>query len=204
MGGEGEGLFSLRHEPVCTSHPLVLEGPGVSGGDMEGSSSQASCRGASLFRAAERAGGRFLARCCVGGCGPLEPGPQHRPWVGPALPLAHQGGRGAETRPPEATGVPLLWVAHPCGSVSTSFLSLRASSASTRSPGLAIILDWFTLQSRPPAPPPQQEPEESAGSVGSLWQGWDRVACTQGRAASLGGQWPEEGGGRVPTLQEGA
>lgn len=56
VGGEGEGLLSLRHEPGCTSHPLILEGPGVSAGDMERSSSQASCWGASFFRAAEGAG----------------------------------------------------------------------------------------------------------------------------------------------------
>lgn len=163
---------------------------------MEGSSSQASCWGVSFFR---ELGWEVLSPVLCWGMwaalepGAWEPGSQHRQWVGQHCP--GPSGR-AETRPPEATGVPLLWVARPCGYVFTSSLCVHTPP----SPGLAIVLGWFTLQCQPPPPSPprdQQEPEEVAvAGVGpcGLCSGPGRFP---GGAVAVGGRGAHPAGGSL-------
>lgn len=176
---------------------------------MGGLPPQASCRGASFFKAAARAGlpgrgwaGRFLARCCVGGvvggCG--------RPWSqGPWSPSHSTGSgwvqrglwpvrAGAGLRPGHLRpqGSPSLG-GPSCGCVSTSFHSPRASSGVHTQPRLAIILGRFTVQSPPPPPGTNRSLKRSPG-CGVTVAGVGPCGCAQGRAASLGGSgWRRRG-----------
>lgn len=126
--------------------------------------------------------------------GPLEPEPQHRQWVGPAWPLARQGGRGAETRPPEAAGVPLsgrpvLWLCVCFFPLSEGFLRRPHAAPPGHHPGPVH-------PTVPPAPRPpgtNRSLKRSPG-CGVTVAGVGPCGRRSGQGRFPGGQCPEEEG----------